>query len=282
MPKPLAAARAALELANPISSDMSSMRPNLLPGLVAAARRNRDRGFGDAAFFEIGQAYRGDAPEDQYNAASGVRSGTARPAGAGRHWSGTSGNADLFDAKADALSVLGAFGFTEDRLQVTRSVPEWFHPGRSGALQLGPKNTLAHFGEVHPAILERFGIEGEMAAFEVFLDAPPEPKRSARTRSALDITDLQTVRRDFAFLVPEDVAAGDLLRAARGADKALISTVTLFDVFTGKGVPDGQKSLAIEVTLSPREKTLTDAEIEAVAEKVVAAVQKATGGELRG
>ncbi len=272
----------ALELANPISADMSSMRPSLLPGLVAAARRNRDRGFADAALFEIGQAYRGDAPDDQYGAASGVRAGTAKPAGAGRHWAGTSSDADLYDAKADALSVLSALGFPEDKLQVTRAAPEWFHPGRSGALQLGPKNMLAHFGELHPGLLERLDVEGSVAAFEIFLDAPPAPKRASRTRSALDIADLQSVRRDFAFLVALDVAAGDLLRAARGADKALISDVTLFDVFTGKGIPEGSKSLAIEVTLCPREKTLTDAEIEAVAEKVVAAVHKATDGELRG
>lgn len=272
----------ALELANPISAEMSSMRPSLLPGLVAAARRNRDRGFSDAALFEVGQAYRGDAPDDQFAAASGVRIGTAKLSGTARHWSGAGAQVDLFDAKADALGVLASLGYPEDKVQITRDVPGWFHPGRSGALQLGPKTTLAWFGEVHPGILEKLDTEGPVAAFEVFLDALPEPKRATRTKPALDITDLQLVRRDFAFLVDEGVAAGDLLRAARGADKALISDVTLFDVFTGTGVPEGRKSLAIEVTLSPRDKTLTDAEIDAVAEKVVAAVTKATGGELRG
>lgn len=271
----------ALELANPISVDMSSMRPSLLPGLVAAAGRNRDRGFADAALFEIGQAYHGDAPSDQYNAAAGVRTGTARLTGAGRHWSGVSDKTDLYDAKADALAVLSALGFSEDRVQVTRDVPEWFHPGRSGALKLGPKNTLALFGELHPGVLEGLDAEGPIAAFEVFLDALPEPKRATRTKAALDVTDLQLVKRDFAFLVDADVAAGDLLRAARGAEKVLVTDITLFDVFTGSGVPEGKKSLAIEVTLSPREKTLTDAEIDAVAEKIVAAVTKVTGGELR-
>ena len=272
----------ALELANPISVDMSSMRPGLLPGLVAAAARNRDRGFADAGLFEIGQAYRGDAPSDQYNAAAGVRTGTARPSGAGRHWRGASSEADLYDVKADALAVLAALGFPEDKVQVTREVPDWFHPGRSGAVKLGPKNMLALFGELHPGVLGKLDADGPVAAFEVFLDALPEPKRATRTKPALDVTDLQIVKRDFAFLVDEEVPASDLLRAARGAEKGLVTSVTLFDMFAGSGVPEGKKSLAIEVTLSPREKTLTDAEIDAVADKVVAAVTKATGGELRG
>ncbi len=270
----------ALELANPISSDLSSMRPSLLPGLAAAAQRNHDRGFADAALFEIGQAYRGDAPEDQYFAAAGIRSGTATLNGAGRHWSGAGKSADLFDVKADALAVLDAMGYAANA-QAARAAPEWYHPGRSGVLQLGPQTVLAHFGELHPRVLDQLGIDGPVAAFEIFLDALPEPKRSSRTKPALDVTDLQIVRRDFAFLVDHAVAAGDLLRAARGAEKLLISDVTLFDVFTGQGVPDGKKSLAIEVTLSPREKTLTDAEIDAVSAKVVSAVSKATGGELR-
>lgn len=272
----------ALELANPISSDMSSMRPSLLPGLLAAARRNHDRGFADAGLFEIGQAYRGEKPSDQYISAAGIRSGTSRLIGAGRHWSGGAEKAGLYDAKADALALLSAFGFPEDKLQIVHGGPDWFHPGRSGRLQLGPKMVLAHFGELHPGVVAALGAEGGVAAFEVFLDAVPEPKRASRTRAALDVTDLQPVRRDFAFLVEESIAAGDLLKAARGADKTLITEVSLFDIFTGKGVPDGSRSLAIEVTLSPRDKTLTDAEIEAVAEKVVAAVKKATGAELRG
>jgi phenylalanyl-tRNA synthetase beta chain len=271
-----------LELANPISTDMTSMRPSLLPGLAAAARRNRDRGFADAALFEVGQAYRGDAPEDQFTAAAGVRAGTARLTGSGRHWSGAAGEVDLYDAKADALSVLAGLGFPEEKLQVVQGAADWFHPGRSGTLQLGPQAVLAHFGALHPDALDRLGLDGPAAAFEVFLDSVPAPKRASRTRPALDITDLQPVRRDFAFLVDEAVPAGDLIRAARGAERTLITDVTLFDVFTGQGVPEGRKSLAIEVTLVPRERTFTDAEIDAVAEKVVAAVRQATGGELRG
>lgn len=270
-----------LELANPISADLSSMRPSLLPGLIAAARRNQARGFFDAALFEVGQAYRGAAPEDQFIAAAGVRAGTARLPGSGRHWSGAGEAVDLFDAKADVLGVLDALGYGANA-QTARGAPGWYHPGKSGVLQLGPKNILAHFGEVHPAILEQLNADGPLCAFEIFLDALPEPKRATRTRPALDVTDLQMVRRDFAFLVDEATAAGDVLRAAKGAEKALITDVTLFDVFTGKGVAEGKKSLAIEVTLAPRDKTLTDEEIEAVAGKVVAAVTKATGGELRG
>jgi len=272
----------ALELANPISSDMSSMRPSLLPGLLTAVQRNGDRGFSDAGLFEIGQAYRGEKPSDQYMSAAGVRSGTARLTGAGRHWSGASDKVTLYDAKADAIAVLAALGFPEEKLQVVQGGPDWFHPGRSGRLQLGPQMVLAHFGELHPAVIAQFNTDGPVAAFEVFLDMIPAPKKASRTRPALEITDLQPVRRDFAFLVEEGVAAGDLIRAARGADRALITDVSLFDVFTGKGVPEGSKSLAIEVTLSPKQQTLTDAEIDAVAAKVVEAVKKATGGELRG
>ncbi len=270
-----------LELANPISADLSSMRPSLLPGLAAAARRNQARGFSDAALFEVGQAYRGALPEDQFIAAAGVRSGTAKLSGSGRHWSGAGAPVDLFDAKADVLNVLDALGYAANA-QTARAAPEWYHPGKSGVLQLGPQNILAHFGELHPLVLEKLDVDGPLCAFEIFLDALPEPKRTTRTRPALDVTDLQIVRRDFAFLVDEGVAAGDVMRAARGAEKALISDVTLFDVFTGAGVAEGKKSLAIEVTLSPRDKTLTDEEIDAASAKVVAAVTKATGGELRG
>lgn len=271
---------AELELANPISSDLTSMRPSLLPGLVASAQRNQSRGFSDAALFEVGQAYRGASPEDQFIAAAGIRSGTAELSGSGRHWSGTAKPADLFDAKADALAVLDALGYAANA-QTARTAPDWYHPGKSGVLQLGPQMVLAHFGELHPGLLEKFKFDGPVCAFEIFIDVLPEPRRATRTRSALDITDLQIVRRDFAFLVDDGVAAGDVMRAAKAAEKALITNVTLFDVFTGKGVEEGKKSLAIEVTLTPREKTLTDEEIDAAAAKVVAAVTKATGGELR-
>jgi phenylalanyl-tRNA synthetase beta chain len=269
-----------LTLSNPISTELAEMRPSLLLGLVTAAQRNRDRGFADGALFELGQAYRGPKPEDQFVAASGVRFGRSALIGSGRYWSGESPAADVFAAKADAVAALAALGIDQASLSVTREAPSWFHPGRSGALTLGPKTVLGAFGEFHPDLLATLGIDPPIAGFELYLDAVPPAKRKGA--KALEASDLQPVRRDFAFLLDGEIAAGEVLRAALSADRALISDVGVFDVFTGKGVPEGKKSLAIEVTLQPRDKTLTDAEIEAVAAKVVAAVKKATGGELRG
>ncbi len=272
-----------LALANPISTDMSIMRPSLLPGLAAAAQRNADRGYPDAALFEIGQIFLGDAPEDQKIVAAGVRRGTAKPAGAGRHWSGTSGTVDVFDAKADAAAALAAIGAPVDKLQVYTDAPDYFHPGRSGALKLGPKNTLAVFGELHPRTLGELDIEGPIVAFEIYLDALPEPKsKGGRSKGALNASDLMPVRRDLAFVISKEVPAETLLKAARSADKALIADVTLFDIYEGKGIGEDQKSMAIDITLQPREKTLTDETIEAVTKKVIANVEKATGGTLRG
>lgn len=269
-----------LTLSNPISTELAEMRPSLLPGLITAAQRNRDRGFADGALFELGQAYRGARPEDQFVAASGVRFGRSTLSGSGRHWSGEAPEADVFAAKADAVAALAALGIDQASLTVTREAPSWFHPGRSGALKLGPNAVLGVFGEFHPDLLATLGIAPPIAGFELYLDAVPPTKRKGASK-ALDASDLQPVRRDFAFLLDDEVAAGEVLRAALSADRALISDVGVFDVFTGKGVPEGKKSLAIEVTLQPRDKTLTDAEIEAVAAKIVAAVKKATGGELR-
>lgn len=272
--------KAELTLSNPISTELAEMRPSLLAGLITAAQRNRDRGFADGALFELGQAYRGPKPEDQFVAASGVRIGRSALSGSGRHWSGEAPAADVFAAKADAVAALAALGIDQASLTVTREAPSWFHPGRSGALKLGPNTVLGVFGEFHPDLLATLGIDPPIAGFELYLDAVPPAKRKGAGK-ALDASDLQPVRRDFAFLLDDEIAAGEVLRAALSADRALISDVGVFDVFTGKGVPEGKKSLAIEVTLQPRDKTLTDAEIEAVAGKIVAAVKKATGGELR-
>ena len=273
----------ALELDNPISTEMSSMRPCLLPGLLTAVQRNRNRGFADAALFELGQAYRGDSPEDQYLAASGVRSGTARLMGSGRHWDGAAGEVDVFDAKADVFSVIAALGLDPNKAQITRDAPAWFHPGRSGTLRLGPKVVLAHFGEFHPETLRTLDVAPPAVGFEIFLDALPPEKRKSRAKAPLDAADLLPVRRDFAFVLDRSVAAGDVMRAAAGADRALIQDVAVFDVFSGGNLAeDGKKSLAIEVTLQPTVETLTDKDIDAVAQKVIAAVKKATGGEIRG
>jgi phenylalanyl-tRNA synthetase beta chain len=273
--------QAELTLSNPISTELAQMRPSLLPGLIAAAQRNRDRGFADGALFELGQAYRGAQPEDQFVAATGVRFGRSALSGSGRHWSGEAPDADVFAAKADAVAALAALGLDQASLTVTREAQCWFHPGRSGALKLGPKTLLGAFGEFHPELLAKLSIDAPIAGFELYLDAVPPSKRKGAGQ-ALEASDLQPVRRDFAFLLDGEVEAGEVVRAALSADRALIGEVGVFDMFTGQGVPEGKKSLAIEVTIQPREKTLTDAEIEAVAAKIVAAVKKATGGELRG
>ncbi len=271
-----------LVLDNPISSELAVMRPSLLPGLITAAQKNRDRGFADGALFELGQAYRGAKPEDQFVAAAGVRFGRSALQGSGRHWSGEAPEAGVFAVKADAVAALSALGIDQSNVSVAREAPPWFHPGRSGALKLGPKTTLGIFGEFHPDLLSALKVDAPIAGFELYLDALPGAKKKGTAKPALDASDLQPVRRDFAFLLDRDVAAAEVVRAASGADRALIGAVEVFDVFTGQGVPEGKKSLAIEVTLQPRDKTLTDAEIDAVAGKIVAAVKKATGGELRG
>jgi len=273
----------ALELANPISSEMSSMRPSLLPGLLDAVKRNRNRGFSDVALFELGQAYRGEAPEEQFTAAAGLRAGTAKLAGGGRHWDGSAGDVDAFEAKADVFAVLGALGFDPGKAQITRDAPAWYHPGRSASLRLGPKVVLAHFGELHPATLKALDTSGPVVGFEIFLDALPAQKAKSRARAPLQAADLLPVRRDFAFVLDATVAAGDVVRAAQSADRALIESVSVFDVFEGGALAgEGKKSLAIEVTLQPITETLTDKDIEAVAQKIIAAVKAATGGEIRG
>ena len=271
-----------LELANPISVEMSSMRPSMLPGLLTAAQRNRNRGFANIALFEMGQAYAGDQPKDQRLIAAGVRAGAAQLAGSGRHWSAPAEDAGVFDVKADVFAVLAALGVDASRAQIVREAPAWYHPGRSGVLRLGPKNVLAHFGELHPKMLAALDVAAPAAAFEIFLDALPPEKKRSRARPAMTSADLLPVRRDFAFILDEAVSAGDVMKAASGADKALIADVTVFDVFVGKSLGEGKKSVGVEVTLQPKERTLTDAEIEAVAKKVIAEVKRATGGEIRG
>ena len=271
----------ALEVANPIASDLSDMRPTLLAGLIAAAQANADRGFGDVALFEVGQLFKGDRPQDQFMAASGVRRGLASSEGLGRHWSG-SAQADVFDAKADALAVLAASGAPVQALQVVAGGPGWLHPGRSGTIQIGPQNVLGYFGEMHPRALETLGADGPLMVFEVILDRIPEAKKKpTRAKPLIELSAFQPVSRDFAFIVDRSVKAGDIVRAAQGIDKKLITGVNVFDVYEGKGIDEGKKSIAIAVTLQPREKTLTDQEIEAVGAKIVAEVTKKTGGTLR-
>lgn len=271
-----------LALANPIASDLSDMRPSLLPGLIRAAQANADRGFGDVALFEVGQIFKGDRPQDQFMAATGLRRASAKPTGAGRHWSGKVASVDAFDAKADALALLAACGAPVANLQISTDAPAWFHPGRSGTFRLGP-NAIGHFGELHPSVLEALDADGPLVAFELLIDRIPEPKAKAtRVKPLLDLAAFQPVERDFAFVVARSVAAGDIVKAAAGVDRKLITAVTVFDVYEGPGVDADKKSVALSVTLQPREKTLTDAEIEAVATRIVADVAKKTGATLRG
>jgi phenylalanyl-tRNA synthetase beta chain len=272
-----------LALTNPIAAELSDMRPSLVPGLVAAGQRNADRGCGDVGLFEVGQIFRGDRPEDQFTAASGVRKGLARPAGWGRHWAAGNKPIDAYDVQADALAVLAAAGAPAQGLQIVAGGPSWLHPGRSGTIQIGPKNVLGHFGELHPRALEALGADGPLVAFEVILDRVPEPKaRRTRAKPPLELSPFQPVERDFAFIVDRAVKAADLVRAAQGADRKLITDIAVFDVYEGAGIDPDKKSVALAVTLQPREKTLTDQEIDAVSTKIVAEVGKRTGGTLRG
>lgn len=261
-------------LTNPISEDMKMMRPSLLAGLLAAARRNMARGAESVRLFEVGRRYLGDGERPTLGLVLAGRRGP-------RHWRGGKGGAfDGYDAKAEALAILAAAGAPVENLQVMGDSAGIFHPGRSGRLTLGPKNALAEFGELHPKLLRAFDLDGPVAAAEIFLDSIPQKRDSGHMRSAYAPPALQAVKRDFAFLVPEAVAADQLLRAVRGADKAAIADAALFDVFTGQGVPEGQKSLAVEVTLQPIEKSFTEEELKAISERIVAAAAK-VGARLR-
>jgi phenylalanyl-tRNA synthetase beta chain len=270
-----------LALANPIAADLSDMRPSLVPGLVAAAERNARRGFADAALFEVGQIFLGAGENDQRVAAAAVRRGFAKARGEGRHWTG-GGPVDAYDAKSDALALLAALGVAANAVQIVAGGPAFLHPGRSATLQFGPKNVAGWFGELHPAALEALDAEGPLVAFEIVLDAIPAAKaRPTKAKPKLERSEFMPVSRDLAFVVAESTAAGDILKSALGADRALIAAADVFDVYRGPGVPEGSKSVAIAVTLQPRERTLTDSEIEAAIAKVVAEVGKKTGATLR-
>ncbi|CUH98857.1 phenylalanine--tRNA ligase subunit beta [Leisingera aquaemixtae] len=264
-------------LANPISSEMSHMRPDLLAGLLQAAARNQARGFMDLALFEAGPAFTGGEPGEQVNQIAGLLVGRTGP----KDVHGASRAVDLYDAKADAEAVLAAIG-APAKVQILRDGAAWWHPGRHGRICLGPKKTLGVFGELHPKVLKEMGIKGAAVAFTIFPDEVPLPRKSGATRPALAISDLQAVERDFAFVVDADVEALTLVNAAAGADKALIEDVRVFDEFIGGSLGEGKKSLAITVRLQPSDKTLKEKDIEAVSEKIIAKVTKATGGTLRG
>ena len=270
----------AVRLENPISSEMTHMRPDLLPGLLQAAARNQARGFMDLALFEVGPVFAGGEPGEQALHATGLLVGAVGP----RDPHGSRRMADLYDAKADAEAVLAALG-APAKMQISRKLDAWWHPGRSGVMGLGP-NVIASFGEVHPKVLREMDVKGPAVAFTIRVEAVPFPKAKTATRAALGLSDLQAVERDFAFVVDSGVEALTLVNAAQGADKALIESVSVFDQFAGgkaeAQLGAGKKSLAITVRLQPRDKTLTDEEIEAVSARIVEKVGKATGGVLRG
>jgi phenylalanyl-tRNA synthetase beta chain len=261
-----------LKLSNAISSELTDMRPSLLPNLISAAGRNIARGFADLMLAEVGHAYAGDKPADETLRAAGIRRGTQTA----RNVQGGVRNVDVFDVKADVLAVIEACGIAS--AQIASGAPAWFHPGRSGTVQMGPKNHLAYFGEIHPRILSAMDVKGPLVAFEIILNALPAARAKTAARAALVNFDLMPVSRDFAFVVDDHVQAADLLKAVKGVDKALISDACVFDVYKLEG---GKSSLGVEVILQPREKTLTDVEIEALSAKIVATANQAVGATLR-
>ncbi|MCW9035452.1 MAG: phenylalanine--tRNA ligase subunit beta [Rhodospirillales bacterium] len=266
-------------LVNPISTDLNVMRPSILPNLIVACGKNDDHDNPNACLFEVGPEYHGDGPKDQRTVATGVRSGKTGD----RNWAQQPRNVDAFDAKADALAVLESIGAPTGNLQVfTDDIPAWYHPGRAGSLRLGPKNILAWFGEIHPGILKQLGVKGPIVGFEIYLENLPKAKPKKTTKPLLKIAQFHTVERDFAFVIGKDVTAEQVVRAAKGADKTLITKVGVFDLFEGASLGEDKKSIAINVTLQPTERTLKDDEIEAIAQKVIGKVVGATGGELRG
>ena len=268
-------------LENPISSEMSHMRPALLPGLLQAAARNQARGFMDLALFEVGAAFHGGEPTEQHLQVAGLLIGQSGP----RDPHGSRRAVDLFDVKADVEAVLAAMG-APAKVQILRDGDGWWHPGRHGRICLGPKKTLGVFGELHPKVLAEMDVKGPAMAFTLFPEEIPMPRSAGASRGALDMSDLQAVERDFAFVVDAGVEAVNLANAAAGADKKLIEDVRIFDEFTGERAEAqmgaGKKSVALSVRMQPRDKTLTEEEIEAVGAKIVEKVAKATGGVLRG
>ncbi len=265
-----------MTLLNPISEDLSHMRPSILPNLIIAAGQNADRGYANAALFEVGPVFFGKGEKEQPICAAGIRAHSAEEKsvhGAGR-------NVDLFDAKADIFAALDALGFDGSNAQISRETPDWYHPGRSGCLRLG-KNVLGYFGEIHPMTLEQLDVEGPVVGFELFLENVPERKYKGANKQLLTLNPLMPLHRDFAFVVDQDVEAHAILQSAKSADKKLITDATVFDVYQGKGVEEGKKSVAVSVTLQPKDQSLTDKEIDAISQSIIEAVQKRTGGALR-
>ena len=254
------------------------MRPTIIPNLITAADNNAARGVTSIALFEVGPQYESTEPDGQRMVAAGIRAGQKNR----RHWKHASREIDLYDAKSDALAALDAASVPIDKLVTMGDTPSWYHPGRSGTIRLGPKTILANFGEIHPGILKKMGVQSPMTGFEVFLDNIPKSRKSGHpTKPPLEASNLQSVARDFAFLVERSVSADAILSAARTADKTFIKEVRIFDLFEGTGLKPGQKSIAISVMMKPTEKTMTDSEIDSISDRIVTAVCKSTGATLR-
>lgn len=269
---------ARLKLVNAISSELTQMRPSILPNLIEAAQKNTDRGYSNAALFEIGPVFKDVKPSAQPVVASGIRYGAMGD----KHWSGANAAraVDAYDAKADALLAIEAAGGPAGNLQVTRDAPSYYHPGRSGALRLGA-NIIATFGEIHPRILDEMKISSPVVGFEVFLENIPEPKKKGTALPLVELSPFQPISRDFAFLADASVDADSFVKAIKSVDRNLISTVEIFDIYAGKGIEPGKKSVAIAVTIQPRSATLTDAEIEGISKKIIDTVTQKTGATLR-
>jgi|TARA_B110000495_G_C23042518_1_gene626480 phenylalanyl-tRNA synthetase beta chain len=267
-----------LILDNPVSSDLNAMRPNLLPNLITAAGRNSDRGIKSVALFEAGNQFYSDKIDGQNFVIAGIRRGQKNE----RHWQKNSEDINVYDAKADAISILNAIGVKADNAQVVAEAPAWYHPGRSGVIRLGPKNIMAYFGEIHPNILKKLDVKGPLVGFEIMLGNIPLPRsKVGNSRGPLKSSDFQSVERDFAFVVSKDLAAEQLVKVISSVDKKLIDSVNVFDVYEGAGIDDGKKSIAVNVRLQPFNKTMTDDEIEEFRQDVISIVIKKTGGTLR-
>ena len=254
------------------------MRPSTIPNLIEAAGKNADKGLGNAALFEVGPIFYGTDLAEQPIVATGIRVGAMGD----KHWSGAAASrvVDAYDAKADALAALAACGGPSGGVQVSRDAPRWYHPGRSGALRMGA-NVIAYFGEIHPAILDGMKVDGPVVGFELFLENIPEQKKKGTAKPLLEFSPFQPVARDFAFLADAKVDADSFIKAIKSVDRNLITVVDIFDIYAGKGIEPGKKSVAISVTLQPRERTLTDAEIEGISQKIIAVVEQKTGAALR-
>lgn len=269
---------ARLKLVNAISVELVQMRPSILPNLIEASQRNMDRGFGNAALFEIGPIFKDVKPDTQPMVAAGVRFGAMGD----KHWSGANAarNVDIYDAKADAQRAIEAAGGPSGNLQISRDAPSYYHPGRSGALRLGA-NVIGYFGEIHPALLDEMKVSVPVVGFEVFIENIPEPKKKGNALPLVELSPFQPISRDFAFLVDANVEADSFVKAIKSVDRNLIGAVEIFDIYAGKGIEPGKKSVAISVAIQPKTATLTDAEIEGLSKKIIDMVTQKTGAQLR-